>query len=66
MTAITRIGTVTDTDQRDLGIAADSAHVRLDTAGETKFLTVRETNKLCHHLIKAMNTAVAQGADING
>lgn len=66
MTVITHMGTITDTDQRELFIFADSAHVRLDTAGEVKFLTVREANKLCHLLIKAMNTAIAQGADLNG
>lgn len=65
MTVITRIGTVTDTDQRNLAIAADSGHVRLDIPGDRNFLTVRDANKLCHLLIKAMNTAIAQGDGIN-
>lgn len=66
MTVITRIGTVTDTDQREILVVADSAHVRLEVPGDLNYLTVRDANKLCHHLIKAMNTAIAQGADLNG
>ena len=64
MTTIVNAGYVTSTDQRDLKVAAETCHVRLDLAGDTAWLTVPAANRLCNLLIKAMNTAISQGADI--
>jgi hypothetical protein len=61
MPEVTRIGKVTDTEERELDVIADSGHVRLDVAGAVVFLTVSDANRLCNHLIKAMTKAVDQG-----
>jgi hypothetical protein len=60
MPDITHIGTITDTECRVIHVQADSGHIRLD-AFDRSFLTVSDANRLCHHLIGAMNTAIDQG-----
>jgi hypothetical protein len=60
---VTRIGKVTDTEERELDVIADSGNIRLDALGGIACFTVAEARKLRSLLFDAIGQAQQQEND---